>query len=394
MNPITICQLTGQEQLDAMFNLGSYAFKPSPPFPDKEAWLEVARAREGVTYLAVLEEGRAVAGMAASSMSENVRGRLYETTGIWGVATDPAARRRGYVRQLIAELFAERRAAGHVLSTLYPFRESFYERMGYATFPLSRIARFKPAALASLLRQDFGGEVERVFIGDGFPEYREFLYRLQARVHGMGVFHLWNKVAAQRGHFWLALAKVGGETVGVMRYELTGDEITQFLMRASNLYSLTSQGKYLLLQWIARHVDQAGQVELALPAFEHPETWLADLSVKLESAVRAPMGRVLDVSALGGMQTGPGCFSARIADPLCAWNDRVWRFETVDGALRVEPADKGDCTLSIQGLSGLVYGTHDPADFAIRGWGDASPDLQVTLRSMFPAVIPYLHEEF
>ncbi len=396
MDNITIRKLDGQEQLDAMFELGSYAFMPSPPFPDKDKWLEVARGREGVTYIAAFDEGRAVAGVAASTMSENVRGRLYATTGVWGVASDPAARRKGYVRRLMIELFADRRATGHVLSTLYPFRESFYERMGYVTFPLSRVACFGPRVLAPLVKQDFGGKVERVFIGDGLTEYREFLCKLQPRVHGMGVFNLWNKHGAQRGHHWLAFARVAGETVGVMRYELVGETISQFLMRISHLYALTSQGKYLLLQWIAQHIDQASQVELTVPAFEYPETWLSDMQCKLDSAVRAPMGRVLDVACLSGMRTGPGAFSVQILDPFCPWNERTWRLASVNEMLHVEPDEKGDpdCTMSIQGLSGLVYGTHDPGDFAIRGWGDAGPELQATLRSMFPAVVPYLHEEF
>jgi len=35
---------------------------------------------------------------------------------------------------------------------LYPFRESFYERLGYVTFPQPRTARFSPQALLPLLK--------------------------------------------------------------------------------------------------------------------------------------------------------------------------------------------------------------------------------------------------
>jgi hypothetical protein len=47
------------------------------------------------------------------------------------------------------------------------------------------------------------------------------------------------------------------------------------------------------------------------------------------------MGRVVDVARIGGMETGPGGFTARVSDPLCPWNEGVWRFETVDGKLQV-----------------------------------------------------------
>jgi predicted acetyltransferase len=90
-------------------------------------------------------------------------------------------------------------------------------------------------------------------------------------------------------------------------------------------------------------------------------------------------------------------FSARISDPICPWNEGVWQFSAVEGRLVVQSAPAGataDTDLTIQGLSALIYGTHDPADFALRGWGSPAPALQTTLRQMFPAGLPYLHEYF
>jgi hypothetical protein len=159
-------------------------------------------------------------------------------------------------------------------------------------------------------------------------------------------------------------------------------------------YYETSQGRYLLLQWIARHIDQADRVELWLAPAEQPETWLADMQVKTESDIRAAMGRVLDVAQIGGMMAGSGCFTARISDTLCPWNEGVWQFEPVDGALRVSTGEHPDCDLTIHGLTALVYGTHDPGDFAIRGWGNPSPAVQAAMRAVFPAQTPYLHERF
>jgi hypothetical protein len=52
------------------------------------------------------------------------------------------------------------------------------------------------------------------------------------------------------------------------------------------------------------------------------------------------------------------------------------------------------CDLSIQGLSAMVYGTHNLGDFAYRGWGNPSAALQNTLQEMFPLQPPYLDEMF
>ncbi|MBN1137280.1 MAG: GNAT family N-acetyltransferase, partial [Anaerolineae bacterium] len=295
---------------------------------------------------------------------------------------------------VMARLLAAVRDAGQPLSCLYPFRESFYERLGYVTFPLPRTAKLTPLSLLPLLEQDLGGQVDLVLISDGYDTYRGYLQALRQRTHGMALFDHPDRFSIGRNAFWLALARVGGQVAGVMLYDLKGQEVAEFTLRALRFYYDTGQGKYLLLQWIARHADQAQKVEFSLAPFESPETWLADIKVTTESDIRAPMGRVVDVAGLGGMQTGPGRFAARVTDPLCPWNETAWQFETVEGLLRVGATVEAECDLSIQGLTALVYGTHDPGDFAIRGWGDPTPEVQETMRAIFPPLTPHLHERF
>jgi predicted acetyltransferase len=394
MTDITIRKLEGDEKLQVMYELNAYAFHASPPPTDEKEWKEFIGPREGVTYFTLFEGAKPMSGAAGTTMLQQVRGKLFDANGLWAVATAPAARRNGYCRRVIAQLLSALRDDGQVFSCLYPFRESFYERMGYVTFPLPRIAKLAPSALLPLMEKDLGGQVELMLIGDGFDIYREYLSKLRQRTHGMAMFAIGDRAAAQRNRSWMALAKLQGEPVGLMLYQIKGDHETQFLFSAVRFYYETSLGRYLLLQWIARHTDQASQAEIWLAPFEQPETWLSDVQVKTESQIRAPMGRVLDVSQLGGMQVGSGRFSARIADPLCPWNEGLWRFESSDGALQVTRTDQADCDLSIQALTSLVYGTHDPSDFAIRGWGNPSLAVQAIMRAMFPPMTPYLHEYF
>ena len=262
------------------------------------------------------------------------------------------------------------------------------------TFPQPRMVRFAPTALAPLSKRELGGGVRQVLISDGFDAYRDYVLAMQQRTHGMALFDHPDKARVQRDSVWVALAEVDGEPVGVMLYDLKGDRPTEYSMRVSRFYYHTSQGKYLLLQWIARHIDQANRVEMTVPPFELPETWLADMAVTPEPVFRAPMGRVLDVAKIGGMESGPGRFAARVSDPLCPWNEGVWAFETVDGRLEVSAGKEPECELSIQALAALIYGTHDPADFYYRGWGNAAPGVQESIRRMFPPRLPYLHEYF
>jgi predicted acetyltransferase len=390
----TIRPVDSAEMLQAVYPLTSYALHPTLPLLDPKEWQERVATRRGVTCFAVYEDETSVACAASASMSQNVRGAVLGMGGIWGVATHPAARRKGYSRRLLQRLLEEMHRSGRPLSALYPFRESFYERLGYVTLPQIHKSTFAASTLAPLLKADLGGEVEIALIGERHDVYREYMRQMQHHTHGMAMFDYVDQASVQSNRSWLALAKASGKTVGLMLYRLSGEGPIRFTMSASRFYYRCSQGKFLLLQWIARHVDQVDQVELWLPASELPETWLSDVNAGLDRATFTPMGRVVDLAQLGGVQTGPGHLSVRVRDPTCPWNEGTWQLETANGRLQVSPSAHADCELSIQALSALVYGAHDPGDFWVRGWGNPSPENLATMREMFPPQIAYLHEWF
>jgi predicted acetyltransferase len=394
MKKITIRQLQGEEFLDVLFNFQMYAFRASPPFMEKEGWANIVRQRNGVTYHVLFEDEAPVAAAANTVITQDVRGRLFPAGGLWAVVTLPVARRKGYSRQVIGSLLSTVKEAGAVFSNLYPFRESFYERMGYVTFPLPIIAHISTQSLAPSLKMELEGGVELKMMGEAYETYRSFLADLRSRVHGMTIFDFGEPAVASQNGFWVAIAKVDGEVEGIMLYKLAGEEITRFKFRASRFYYTTPRGRYLLLDWIARHIDQADRAEIWLPPYEHPETWLADLQVRIRSQDRAPMSRILDIAGMRGMETGIGSFSAHITDPLLPSNEGNWKFESVDYHLQVSKTNAVDCKLTIQGLTTLVFGTHDPQDFTLRGWGNPRPEIQAVMRTMFPPRIPFLHENF
>src|SRR5579883_334395 len=332
---------------------------------------------------------------ANSLMQLNVRGHLYPSGGVWSVMTHPTARRKGYARQMLHHLLAHMHATGQPFSTLYPFRESFYDRLGYTTFPQPRIVRFSPSALLPLLKKELPGQVELLEIAKGFEDYYLYLKQIQHKIHGMALTSIAPyELLGEKNGYWLAIARIDGEIVGLMRYRIQSYASSEeHFMQVRDFFYSHSQGKYLLLEWFARHTDQVKEIELKLPPGELPETWFPDLTIQVSSQ-KPPMGRIIDVAAIAGMQTGPGEFSAQISDPQCPWNNDSHRFAAIDGILHVTPAQEAECELTIQALSALVYGTHDPESFAMRGWGDPAPDVQASMRSLFPPMLPYLHEVF
>ncbi len=188
MPEVTIRELKGQEMLEVMFPLLAYCFMPSPPFPEKDEWLEkYIQPREGITYVAVFEDGIPVTGASSKAMTQQVRGAIFNMSAIWGVTTLPQARRKGYVKQAMGMLLKSVREAGQPLSTLYPFREFFYERQGYVTLPGPLKVTLDPSNLQPLLQKNLAGEVELSLTSDNYKGYRAFLGEVQKNTPGLAV---------------------------------------------------------------------------------------------------------------------------------------------------------------------------------------------------------------
>ena len=397
MSEPNIQQLEGEAMAEALYQLNTYAFGATPPLPNKEEFIEKTRSRQDVHYYVLYEDQQPAAGVAYSAYTQQVRGALAPMAGVWGVAASPETRRKGYVRQTMTRAFAAMRDEHLPLSCLYPFRESFYQRLGYVSFPKPFTAQFSPANLLPLLKQTFTGQVQRVQWAEATSLYREFLAKVRASKHGMALRDVEDSDTAQRRNAWMVVVREGGEVTGLMHYAIK--EVGHFdnTFNANRFYYFTSQARYQLLEWIARHIDQTGRVEIHLPPNERPETWLVDLDVQFKADGRAPMGRVVDIAQLGrqgSIPVGPGRFSARISDPYAPWNENIWEFTCANGALAVRPTAQADCELSIHALAALLYSTNDPADFPFRGWGSPPPAVQAAMRSMFPPRLPYLHEFF
>ena len=396
---MNIREITAEERPKVSSPIEEYAFRASPAVdrrpqePSNDRDLD----RDTVTLVAE-EDGVPLATASAVPMRQNVRGIVYPMAGIAGVATMPLARRRGCARALVSQLLSQMRDTGHVVSALYPFRPSFYERFGFVGLPRTRTVRFAPEGVASL-RADLPGEVTCVRAAAGYPAYREFTERLLGEQHGFSLLPearaVWLRDADDR---WLVMAYSEGEPVGALTYRITGHG---GVLVADDMLTLNTLGRALLLGYLARHVDQVREVELRVPPGELPELWATDFAAVTEAVVSfpgssAPMARVLSLSGLAGMPSGRERVVVEVVkDPYIAGAHVL---DGRSGSLEVTPGSgsgaEPEATLTAPGLSALVYGVADPDDLVVRGLADISPDAAARLRVLFPRCHPYLYAAF
>ena len=388
-------QITAAERTATMFPLQAYAFMPSPwPAEDQEAYRERMRFYETAVSLIAEEEGRALAGVAAFRMQQNVRGLVHDMAGVASVASHPSARRRGLVRALLDRLLRQMLDEGCAVSALYPFRPSFYARFGYVGIPRLRTAAFAPEGLSHLMRAELPGEVERLPMSEGFEAWDGLTRRLLHQRHGFAVFDEVRTAGFREDKYWVAVARAEGEVIGAVRYQIDrygGDLV------ATDLLTTGPLGRALLLQFLARHVDQVARVVVTVSADEVPELWGTDLAVTTEGKVThprqgGPMVRVLDMAALSGTPVGPGDVTIEIADDQLVGG--VWRLTGDGGRLAVAKGTTPSATLTVAGFSGLLYGVLDPVEVVTRGLGELSPAAVAPLAALFPRQMPYLFADF
>ena len=384
---------------EAFIALGvnNYAFGASPAKMDLEKARERLKYEASRTGIAVFVDGQPQASAALIEMSENIRGKVLTMGGYGGVASFPQARRQGHVRNLLNFGFELMHERGMPVSALYPFRDSFYERLGYAQFPQNRFATIKPEALAPLLRESLPIEVTQQEIGAAFDDWWGFQERLLAERHGFGLFDRSRAVQWQDlNEDWVALAREDGEITGAMTFKITGYGKH---LEADTFQYTTPTARYGLLAWIARHVDQVKTAAIELRPGEYPETWYKDIyatsSTEHENAWPSPMGRVISVAGLDGIGAeADASVSFTLVDDQCPWNAGVWTLTGEDGVLRVTEGGNPSCHLTIQGLSALVWYGEDPSSFRFRHWGDPDAETSAKLRALFPAALPELNEKF
>jgi len=383
--------LEGEEKIKSMA-MTTYAFARSPSDYEKR-FNERKEFRKEDLVLAISEDGEIESTATFIPMTQNIRGKIVKMCRVAGVATYPEKRRKGHVKKLMAEGFKKMREQGQVVSTLYPFRESFYERMGYSTFPQMKYATVDPAHIRRAIRVQPLGEVRRFNVSDELDTYKAFVTQYLHSCHSAVRFSDLRMDEIQKDPKWLAIAyDEDGTIIGIMTYTISGFEGE---MKIRHFYYLNSQAKYLLLEWMGRHTDQVKKVTLPLNSHEFVATWLTDVKAKLRSWdwVPSPMGRVVDVIGLEGIEVGEGEISLQIEDNYCAWNNRIFTFKSVEGKLRIEEGGNQNAKVSMSGFSSLIYGTASPEDFLYLGYGDLRGNIS-KIQKLFPRMTCYLNESF
>jgi predicted acetyltransferase len=302
-----------EEDIEKLAEIGLCAYPDSGGFVHRRQHL-VQNSFGNLGDVRVIEKDGRIAGQAALYGIEVwIGGRRIPCAGIASVAVSPGERRGGVSHALLEQLHAEIQARKAVLTLLYPFREGFYARLGYATTAPLVTMRIATDALAqcTLLLDAANGFRFSTLDSDLLPEARALYEEVAASQSGRLVRReaRWMKLFANETRHWLGAVSGEGRLQGYMAfsYDVAVSHGRQTLV----VHELTARDgsvKRALLAALGKQRDQVDDVELTVP-FGDP------LPFAFHDAPGSRRGNASIEHPLGALGAGP---MVRLTDPARA----------------------------------------------------------------------------
>ena len=228
----------------------------------------------GLEHLRVVEQGAELLGHAFSfPVAVWFGGRKVSGRAIASVGVAVESRGRGVAGALLRAIHAEAADRGDAFTLLYPFRQGFYARLGYAPLAGHRVVTVSPRAIPGDWRDAAPGTLRRAD-GRDWAEL-ERVYRAAARV-GTGFVErsqrMWDHDFLEERQHWIVLEEAG-VLRGYVSFRLLQTE-PHARVRADvrELVAPDDAARRRLFAALGALGDQVGDVTIAL-AGDDPFDW-------------------------------------------------------------------------------------------------------------------------
>lgn len=353
------------DDVPAAVQLVRHSF-PGPSRPP-EWWSEQLRdPRHGggpeVLFLGE-DAGRIVAGLQLHRFQQWISGEAMPCAGVGTVTIAPTHRKRGLAAELMTMALRAARERGDIVSALYPFRTSFYRKLGYGNADEALQYQVPPEVLPD--------SEERLRV--------ELLQSDESRAEALRLFNDW--AATQTGQMvrearvWDHLCTMPDR--GLVGYRAASGALEGYalvfyradlppqnrFLEVEELVWTSTAARRGLYAWLASLGDQWQQILIrALPS-QRLGDWIREPRLPWGAAptwslwnpaatlLMGTMFRLVDVEgALARRRIATTIslsFTVQLRDTAIAENDGAWRVTMEAGRVRLERSAAGDADLSL-----------------------------------------------
>ncbi|MHA1226275.1 MAG: GNAT family N-acetyltransferase, partial [Candidatus Hodarchaeales archaeon] len=307
-----------------------YAFNPS------ENSYEVLKKKEDKNYpykqrTFIVEENNNIrAVLSTIKFSQNIRGTFVKSAGVAGVACRPEYRRKGYITKLFSFAFKKMLEEEFLVSILYPFSYSFYEKFGYGQADSIKLYTIKSKDIIQRPTPN------RIVQEDFDPDFRRCqpLYdRLTSQITGLVKRppDVWRNLRGwnwnQKG-FQFICQDSKGTDLGylILRFEKKTFENPKSHIAVREMVFFDPQTKQALLNFLANHDSQREMIKIA-PFDQNYLPFLVSPRMENNQELANSMFRIVDVEHLLPKLSYPLQVQSQIRirilenPTLCHWNN-------------------------------------------------------------------------
>ncbi len=338
--------------------------------------------------LCAFDGARLVSSFSTIPFTMRANGTAVPMGGVSAVGTLPEYRRRGLVRRISTQAFADMRERGQAVASLWASQAAIYQRYGYAMASVLRSYRMDTADIGFFDGDEGSSQVERLDVGAGYDlvkrVYIAFIADRMCYLHRARPLWLNNALDEDdaQGPIHIALSRdASGEPDGYAIYTLRAgrrdhaSRNQEIVIR--DLAWLSPDAYRSLWSFIRRH-DLVGSVRWDNAPSDDPAVELFMEPRLLHARDHEGLWlRMVDVpAALAGRGwNADGELSLSVAeDALAPWNTGIWRLSVADGSAEVTPgAASADLQLSVKALALLYTGRRSARELAAWGMLEGAP---------------------
>lgn len=378
------------DEIDALFDLSIQAFNPP------RSLLEARRPTLPLDeFLVAVEDGRVLGSARAMEMPHWFGGRLVPGAGVASVAVAADARGRGLAKQIMVPLLERERAAGRVISTLFPATVPIYRSLGYGFGPV--YAEWK-LELRDLPRGRAPASAE---LFSSHEEIDAAYQRFASQRNGMSgrPAHYWKRIFEGTEPPYSYLVRENGEVTGWIIYSLQRRSDTDWASDAHvrDLVWFTPNAARALFSLLANHQSTVKHLFFV----GHPSAPFGELleeDRRQNDGVFRSMITLLDVpgalEARGYIAGLNASVSVRVTGSVFGDNEGPWEIAVSGGRAKVAPASNADAVVDISTFSSIWASATLPADAARDGFLEAGDDALASLTAIFAGPAPWTTDYF
>ncbi|MFX1282069.1 MAG: enhanced intracellular survival protein Eis [Promethearchaeota archaeon] len=345
-----------------------------------------------------------IAVVGVIDFSQHLRGSWIKMAGMTRVVCRPEYRRQGYITKLFQFVFKKIYDQNFLVSALYPFTFSFYEKLGYGQADSLHVLTIKSS---DIIQKPVSN---RVVVEDFDPNYKRCqpLYkRLSQQIDGLvkRPASVWKNLDSwdwKKHGFQFICQDSQGRDSGylLLRFEQRNQDNPFPFLGVREVVYFDSETKQAFLNFLANHDSQREYIKL-VPFESNFLPYLKSPRMKENLLIANSMFRIINVEQLLPRLKYQEDVNEQITidleDPSnqCPWNNGAFTLEVADGKGNIiTKPSPNNLRMGIKSFSQVLIGFHSPEELAEAGQIQGSTQSINILGRIFPKQTTALRDFF